>query len=169
MEILYSEVEIQNRIHLLGQEISAFYQNDPLTIVALLNGALIFAADLARTITCGDCFLDCMAVSSYRGHDSSGKLHFRCEPKLPIAGRHVLLVDGVLDTGLTLSNVSEHLASRGALSVRSCVLAEKIRPRALTIPHADWCAFQVADRYLVGCGMDSCEKFRQLPYLAALD
>ena len=108
MEILYSEVEIQNRIHLLGQEISAFYQNDPLTIVALLNGALIFAADLARTITCGDCFLDCMAVSSYRGHDSSGKLHFRCEPKLPIAGRHVLLVDGVLDTGLTLSNVSEH-------------------------------------------------------------
>lgn len=169
MEILFSEAEIHDRIQRLGQEISGFYQNQPLTILALLNGASIFAADLARSITCEDCYLDCMAVCSYSGHHSIGELRFRCEPKLPVAGRHILLVDGVLDTGFTLSRVVEHLAAMESLSVRSCVLAEKIRPRIQCIQHADWCAFQTPDRYLVGCGMDSHEKFRQLPYVAALD
>ncbi len=169
MEILFSEAVIHHRIQHLGQEISGFYQNQPLTILALLNGALIFAADLARAIACEDCFLDCIAVCSYTGHDSNGKLCFRCEPKLPVAGRHVLLVDGVLDTGLTLSSVAEQISGRGSISVRCCVLAEKIRLRGLSVQHADWCAFRVPDRYLVGYGMDSHEKFRQLPYLAALD
>lgn len=169
MEILFSETEIRERIQALGKEISAFYRDHPLTILALLNGALIFAADLARSISCENCFLDCMTVCSYTGHDSNGKLLFRSEPKLPVAGRHILLVDGVLDTGLTLSRVAEHIAGKGALTVKSCVLAEKIRLRNSPVQHADWCAFQAPDRYLVGCGMDSHEKFRQLPYVAALD
>jgi hypoxanthine phosphoribosyltransferase len=169
MEILFSEAEIRDRIQCLGEEISRYYQDQPLTILALLNGALIFAADLARAITCEDCYLDCMAVCSYSGHRSSEELQVRCEPKLPIAGRHVLLVDGVLDTGFTLSKVAEQISAQGSLSVRSCVLAEKIRVREQPVHHADWCAFQVPDRYLVGCGMDSNERYRQLPYLAALD
>lgn len=169
MEILFSGAEIHDRIQRLGEEISGFYQNQPLTILALLNGALIFAADLARSITCEDCFLDCMAVCSYSGHHSSEELLFRCEPKLPAAGRHVLLVDGVLDTGFTLSRISEQISAQACLSVRSCVLAEKIRERNQPVRHADWSAFQVPDRFLVGYGMDSHEKYRQLPYLAALD
>jgi len=168
MEILFSEAEIRERIRCLGNEISEFYQEQPLTILALLNGALIFAADLARNISCENCFLDCLAVYSYAGHNSSGELHFRCQPKLPCAERHILLVDGVLDTGLTLSKISEKIASQGALSVRSCVFAEKIRLRSQTMQHADWAAFKVPDSYLVGYGMDSNEKFRQLPYLAAI-
>jgi hypoxanthine phosphoribosyltransferase len=168
MEILFSEAEILDRVRCLGGSISEFYQDQPLTILTLLNGALIFAADLARNITCENCFLDCLAVYSYAGHDSSGELRFRCQPKLPCAGRHILLVDWVLDTGLTLSKVSEKIRGQGALSVRSCVLAEKIRSRSQSVQHADWAAFKVPDRYLVGCGMDSKEKFRQLPYLAAL-
>ncbi|MFA6930889.1 MAG: phosphoribosyltransferase family protein [Lentisphaeria bacterium] len=168
MQILYSESEIQNRIKILGQEISAFYQDRPLTLVALLNGALLFAAELAKTIRL-DCFLDCIAVSSYTGHDSSGQLVFRCDTKLSVVDRHILLVDGVLDTGLTLSKVKNQMTKRGALSVRSCVLAEKIRLRETEIQHADWCAFQVPNRYLVGYGMDSHEHYRQFPYIAALD
>ena len=102
MEILFSEAEIRDRIQCLGEEISRYYQDQPLTILALLNGALIFAADLARAITCEDCYLDCMAVCSYSGHRSSEELQVRCEPKLPIAGRHVLLVDGVLEDPVDL-------------------------------------------------------------------
>jgi hypoxanthine phosphoribosyltransferase len=168
MEILFSEAEIRERIHCLGKEISEFYQGQPLTILALLNGALIFAADLARQITCDDCFLDCIAVCSYAGHNSTGNLHFRCQPKLPPNGRHILIVDGVLDTGLTLSKVAAQIAASDALSVRTCVLAEKTRPRTHSVQRANWAAFKVPDRYLVGCGMDANEKFRQLPYLAAL-
>lgn len=168
MEILFSEAEIQERVRCLGKEISDFYQNHPLTIIALLNGALIFAADLARSISCEDCFLDSMAVYSYAGYNSTGELHFRCQPKLPLAGRHILLVDGVLDTGLTISKISEQIATSGALSVQTCVMVEKNRPRGTSLQHATWSAFKVADRYLIGYGMDANEKFRQLPYLAAL-
>jgi hypoxanthine phosphoribosyltransferase len=128
---------------------------------------MFFAADLCRHLV-GDLFIDSIAVSSYHDNSSTGKLDFRGKAKLPMTGRHVLLVDGVLDTGLTLLTVAAWAKEQGALSVRTCVLAEKDRKRSKAIAHADWAVFQLPDKYLVGYGMDDNELYRQLPYIAVI-
>ncbi|NLF92454.1 MAG: hypoxanthine phosphoribosyltransferase [Oligosphaeraceae bacterium] len=168
MEILCSTAAVQQRVQELGREITEFYRDKPLTLLALLNGAMFFATDLARAIDL-EMHIDSIAVSSYAGQQSSGRIALRGDCKLPVTGRHLLLVDGVLDTGLTLTTVADLLRARGALSVRTCVLAEKIHPRPVGMHPADWCGFKLPDRFLVGCGMDAAERYRQLPYIAALD
>jgi len=168
MEILCSATAVQARTRELGQEISEFYQGQTLTLVALLNGAMFFAADLARAINL-ELRIDSIAVSSYDGQKSSGRIAVRGDCKLPVRAKNLLLVDGVLDTGLTLDTVTKILLARGAQSVRTCVLAEKNRPRSANIRPPDWCGFQLPNRFLVGCGMDAGEQYRQWPYIAALD
>ena len=168
MEIYISQRRIAARIRKIGKEISEFYEGKPVTALVLMNGAMFFAADLCRHLA-GDLFIDTIAVSSYRDNSSSGKLSFRGQAKLPMAGRHVLLVDGVLDTGLTLKTVKEWANGQDALSVRTCVLAEKAHKRPKDMLHADWAAFQLPDKYLVGYGMDDNELYRQLPFIAVVE
>lgn len=168
MEILCSVTAVQQRVQELGREITEFYRGKPLTLLALLNGAMFFATDLARAIDL-EMYIDSISVSSYAGLQSSGQIALRGDCKLPVTGRHLLLVDGVLDTGLTLTTVADLLRTRGALSVRTCVLAEKMHPRPAEANPADWCGFRLPNRFLVGCGMDADERYRQLPYIAALD
>jgi len=169
MEILFDEAAIRARVAEMGREIGAFYGDDLVTLVVLANGALIFGADLARSLTC-PVEWDVISVASYAGDRSSGEVAFRGAPKLDPAGRRILLADEVLDTGLTLAAVKKYFLDRGAKEVKTTVIVEKDRPRpAGALEHADWTGVVLPDRYLVGYGLDSHEKHRNLPHVAALD
>lgn len=167
LKILITAGQIHSRVAELGRDISACYQGQPLTLVALMNGALIFAADLARQIQ-GDLFVDSLAVASYHADTSSGAISFRGQLKLPVHNRHILVVDGVLDSGLTLLTVVRHLAEQNPLSVKTCVIVEKKVPRQNPF-QADWRGFLMPDYYLVGYGLDSCERYRNCPDIAVLE
>ena len=168
MDIIYSAGEIANRIAQLGREITEFYRGEELTVVALMNGALPFAADLIRAIGL-DCYVDTVSVASYRNCRSNGEPEFRSTLKIPPSGRHILLADEVLDSGVTLQCVAEYFRRRGAASVRTVVMVEKELPRPNGLAHADWTGFTAPDRYLVGYGLDADEHYRNLPYIAALN
>ena len=167
MKTLVTEAGIARRVAELGREISAFYGDDPVTMVVLANGALIFGADLARKIT-SPLEWDVLCVNSYVADRSSGKLTIRPSLKLDPKGRRLLVVDEVLDSGVTLKAVCRSLLEAGAAEVRTAVMVEKLRPRPGALEHADWRGFELPDRYLVGYGLDSHEKFRNLPYIAEI-
>lgn len=168
MQILYTAADIAGRVSGMGREISGFFRGKPLTLVALMNGALPFAADLMRAI---DLPLQCdsIGVASYRQRRSTGELAFRSELKLAPEGRYILLADEVLDSGITLREVRRYFLDRGAAGVYTAVMIEKERPRPDGITSADWYGFRTPDRYLVGYGLDADEEYRNLPYIAALD
>ena len=169
MEILLDETAIRARIAELGREIGAFYAADTVTLVVLANGALCFGADLARALTC-PVEWDVVSVASYANDRSSGAVAFRGAPKLDPAGRRILLADEVLDSGLTLAKVRDWFLERGAREVKTVVMVDKTRPRVFgALERADWTGVVLPDRYLVGYGLDSHEKYRNLPYIAALD
>lgn len=167
MKVLLTEEQIGRRVRELGEEITAFYDGKPLTVVILMNGALPFGADLVRAIKLPlrwDCFL----CSSYLDDQSSGKMNVRGKLKNPVAGRHLLIVDDVLDTGFTMKNIREDMLRSGALSVRTCVLLNKnVSGQYFTRP--EWTGFDIPDKYVVGYGLDSQEEYRNLPYIAVKD
>lgn len=169
--ILVSRKEIEDRVSQLGFEITTFYRGEPLTMIPLMNGAMIFAADLARAIENEELFIDSLAAASYENDASSGKLTRRSTLKLPVAGRHLLLVDDILDTGRTLQDMKAWFETLGALSVRTCVLLTKnldpAKPERKMA--ADWSGFQVPDLYVIGYGLDSHEKYRNLPDIRVLE
>lgn len=169
--ILITRDKIAERVNQLGFEIAAFYRGEPLTIIPLMNGAMIFAADLCRAIESEDLFIDSLAAASYENDASSGKLTRRSSLKLPVAGRHLLLVDDILDTGRTLQEMKAYFESLGAASVRTCVLLTKeldpAKPERKI--SADWSGFSVPDLYVIGYGLDSYEKYRNLPDIRVLE
>lgn len=163
MQTLFAQDEIARRVAELGREISSFYQNKELTLIAVLNGAIPFAADLMRNISI-PLWLDSIAVQSYSNDASSGEVKFRSTLKLPVANRHILVVDDILDTGLSLKRIKDYLNSMNPASVRSCVMVRKqLQKPAAT--QAEWVGFSAPDRYLVGYGLDSNENGRNLPYI----
>ena len=164
MEILVTKEQIARRVSELGYDITSFYEGKPLTVVILMNGALLFGADLVRMIR-QPLRWEAFICSSYHNDSSSGELSIRCDLKNPVNDRHVLIVDDVLDTGLTLKAVKENMERRGALSVRTCVLLNKnVDGKLFMSP--DWVGFEIRNEYVVGYGLDSNEDFRNLPYIA---
>ena len=155
MQTLFSQDEIAGRVAELGREISSFYQNKELTLIVILNGAIPFAIPM---------WVDSIAVQSYCNDASSGQVKFRSQLKLPVENRHILVVDDILDTGLSLQRVKNYLASMNPASVRSCVMVQKqLQKPAAT--QAEWVGFSAPDSYLVGYGLDSNENGRNLPYI----
>lgn len=168
MDIIKNQQTVEARIRELGVEITEFYKNQPLTMLVVMNGGLFFGAKLAEAISVDDFFIDSIRASSYKHHSSTGNVEFRSFMKLEVKGRHILILDEVLDTGRTLKKIKEKLLDQGALSVKTIVLVEKNIDRPEGIDHADWAGFLMEDRYLIGCGMDSDEKYRNLPCIAVL-
>ncbi len=164
--VLIPAARIQRRVGELAAAISADYRDQEFVIVALLNGTVTFLADLMRCMEL-PLQMDLMGVSSYHGGTSSGRLEFNRPLKLSVKGRHVLLVDDILDTGKTLRAVTAELARLGAASVRTCVLLDKPAGRVGEFA-ADYVGFVVPHLFVVGYGLDYDEKYRNLPFVGVL-
>lgn len=168
VEILLSEAQIQARVAELGRRIEADYRGKPLTIVAVLTGSLILLADLIRCIH-GPLRVALLQASSYKGATTSAGALIINESFAPdVAGRDVLLLDDILDTGHTLATLVHRMADRGALSVRTAVLLRKVGRQEVRL-EPDYCGFTIPDRFVVGYGLDYDDDYRHLPYVAVLD
>lgn len=167
MDVLLNQAEIQQRVRELGRQIEADYQGQPLTIVAVLTGSLIFLADLIRQIQL-PLRVALLQASSYRGTTTvAGSLTVNESFILDVAGRHVLLLDDILDTGHTLATLVERMSERGALSVRTAVLLRKIGRQEVHL-EPDYCGFPIPDAFVVGYGLDYNDDYRHLPHVAIL-
>jgi len=167
---LFTADQIRARINAMADTLAADLPDGELLCVALLNGSFMFAADLARALSERDVHLviDFMTPASYgAGTVSSGAVTLRHDLSLPVEGRYVLLLDDILDTGLTLQSVCRLLKERGAASVRTCVLLDKPARRRVPVV-ADLVGFVIEDVFVVGYGLDYDGHYRHLPYLAAL-
>ena len=165
-EILISSDEIAARLSSLAREITETYDGKPLTVICLSNGAIIFAADLIRQIPI-PLHLDSISVSSYRGTESTGEVTMEKGLSLCVKERHVVIMDDILDTGLTLSRVKEEVEKSKPLSVSTCVLLNKAARRRIDI-EADFCGFDIDDHFVIGYGLDYNEAYRNLPYIGIL-
>ena len=167
IEVIISREEIAARVSELGREISEHYKGQPLTVVVLMTGGMIFASDLIRAMDI-PLWVDSISVASYHGHASSGQLKFRSELKMSVKERHVLLVDEVFDSGLTLTALRKYMQDAGALSVRAAVAVIKDIPRKPESIMPEFSGFQAPDRYLIGYGLDSNEDGRHIPYIGVM-
>jgi hypoxanthine phosphoribosyltransferase len=165
--ILVTETAIKRRLKKLGADISAAYGKEEITVVAIINGAILFTADLLRQIA-NPIRLDCIRVSSYRNDTRSrGKPQLLHSLSLDITDRHVLLIDDILDTGKTLAVVVDLIKKLNPASVRTCVLLDKKGRREVEF-EADFVGFQIPDRFVVGYGLDFAERYRNLPCIGIL-
>ena len=153
----------------MGQAIARDYEGKEPILVCILKGAVMFYADLCRAIPI-PMNMDFMAVSSYGNRTkTSGEVEIRKDLSYPIDGRHVIIVEDIVDSGFTLSYLSRVLSNRGAASVRICTLLDKPERRApgITIK-ADYYGFTIGNEFVVGYGLDYAEKYRNLPYIGVL-
>ena len=167
-EVLLTEEEIQARIAELGAQVSADYAGRRLTLVSVLKGSLPFMADLMRQITI-PVRIDLMEVSSYGGAstESSGLVRILKDLSASIAGEDVLLVEDIIDTGLTLNYLLRYLHDKGPASIRICCLLDKPARRLAPI-EIDYRGFTIPDRFVIGYGLDYGERYRNLPYIGVL-
>ena len=165
--ILFHESTIMSRLDEMAEQISSDYADKDLTVVAVLNGSLMFGADLLRRMEM-PLRLDCLSVSSYHGASTTGVVKFN-QPGLPdVHGRHVLLLDDILDSGHTLHAIRDKLmAETNPLSIKICVLLRKDVPRQREL-EADYVGFDIANEFVVGYGLDYMERFRNLPYIGVI-
>ncbi len=165
--ILVSETAIKRRLKKLGADIAATYGKEEITAIAIINGAILFTADLLRQIR-NPVRLDCIRISSYRNDTRSrGKPNLIHSLTLDVTGRNVLLIDDILDTGKTLSVVVDLIKKQDPASVRTCVLLDKKGRREVEF-EADFVGFQIPDRFVVGYGLDFAERYRNLPNIGIL-
>ena len=167
-EVLVSEDQIQAKVRELGARISADYAGRELTLVSVLKGSLPFMADLMRSITV-PVRIDLMEVSSYGGTstESSGLVRILKDLSASIADEDVLLVEDIIDTGLTLNYLVSYLRGKGPASLRICTLLDKPARRLVEIP-VDYTGFTIDDRFVVGYGLDFGEFYRNLRYVGVL-
>jgi len=166
--ILFHEQTILSRLDELARDITEVYAGQELTVIAVLNGSLIFAADLLRRIPL-PLKLDCLSVASYHGStESSGVVTFDQISLPDIDDRHVLILDDILDSGRTLHAICRKLrAETRPKSVRICVLLKKLRERAEEM-EADFVGFEIGDEFVIGYGLDYAERYRNLPFVGVL-
>ena len=167
MEVLVTPERIRDRVEELAAEIARAYQGRPVTVVGILTGCLVFMADLIRRIDL-PLRVAFLTASSYRGMATTpGKLHIQDDLLPDIAGRHILLLDDILDTGKTLTRVVAHLIDRGAESVKVGVLLRKIGRQEVPF-EPDFVGFTIPDKFVVGYGLDFNDEYRHLPYIGVL-
>jgi len=165
---LFTAEQIATRVEELAAEIGEDYAGKNPLLIGVLKGAWMFLADLTRSITIPH-QIDFIHVASYgSGTESSGEVRFLTDLSTPIAGRHVILVEDIVDTGLTLSNLVNRLKEREPASVAICSLLDKPERRETAI-HIDYLGFKVPNKFVVGYGVDWDERFRHLPYIGYLE
>jgi hypoxanthine phosphoribosyltransferase len=166
-EVLIEEDALQSRIAELGAEISQEYEGRDLLLVGVLKGAVFFMADLMRELTV-PCEIDFMAISSYgAATDSSGVVRILKDLDANIAGRDVLVVEDIIDSGLTLSYLMRSLKARKPASLEICALLTKPERREIEVP-VKFVGFEIPNKFVIGYGLDFAERYRNLPYVAVL-
>jgi hypoxanthine phosphoribosyltransferase len=167
-EVLIDEDALQRRIAELGEELSADYAGRDLLLIGVLKGAVFFMADLMRKVTV-PCEIDFMAISSYGGQtDSSGVVRILKDLDMNIERRDVLVVEDIIDSGLTLSYLMRNLRSRDPASLEICALMTKPSRRELDVP-VRYVGFEIPNRFVIGYGLDFGERYRNLPYVGVLN
>ena len=167
-EVLISEEEIHAKVEELARRISADYRDvDDLILVGILKGSFIFLADLARHLTIPRS-IDFMALSTYgSATDTDGAVRMIMDLRRNISGKHVLIVEDIVDTGYTLAYLVRTLATRQPASLKTCVLVHKPERREV-YAQIDYLGFEIPDVWVVGCGLDWAEKYRALPYIGVV-
>ena len=165
--VLLTEGQLQERVGQMGEEISRDYAGKNLLLVSVLKGSVVLMADLMRAISVR-CKIDFLAVSSYGSSTrTSGNVKLLKDLDHPVDGMDILLVEDILDSGLTLHYIREMLDTRGAASIKICTLLDKPERRKADI-HADYVGFTVPDAFVVGYGLDYAQHYRNLPYIGIL-
>jgi hypoxanthine phosphoribosyltransferase len=167
-EVLIDRETLAGRVAELGAEISADYEGRDLLLIGVLKGAVFFMADLMRHLTV-PCEVDFMAISSYGdATDSSGIVRILKDLDINIEGRHVLVVEDIIDSGLTLSYLIRNLESREPATLEVCALLTKPSRREIDVP-VRYVGFEIPNKFVVGYGLDFAERYRNLPYVGVLD
>jgi hypoxanthine phosphoribosyltransferase len=167
-EILIDEETLAARVAELGGEVSADYEGRDLLLIGVLKGAVFFMADLMRHLTVA-CEVDFMAISSYGdATDSSGIVRILKDLDISIEGRDVLVVEDIIDSGLTLSYLMRNLESREPASLEVCALLTKPSRREIDV-RVRYVGFEIPNKFVVGYGLDFAERYRNLPYVGVLD
>ncbi len=166
-EILFSEEEIKERIKFVGKKISEDYREKFPLLVCILRGAFMFLADLVREIEI-PISVDFMSISSYGGKtESTGQVKILKDLDTPIEGRHVLIVEDIVDTGLTMDAVTRLLGTRKPASLKIATLLDKVERRKIPVK-VDYYGFRVPNEFVVGYGLDYEERYRNLPFIGIL-
>ena len=167
-EVVLDRETIQKRVQELGKKITTDYQGKELIVIGVLKGAFVFMADLVREIDL-PLVTDFIQVSSYGGSDSSsGKITLVASPNHPVENCHILLVEDIIDTGLTMQWLASHFSEQGAASVRICSLIDKSERREHTIT-IDYAGFAISQGFLIGYGLDYNQSYRNLPAIYHLN
>jgi hypoxanthine phosphoribosyltransferase len=167
-DVLIDEDRLRSRVVELGEEISSDYAGRDLLLIGVLKGAVFFMADLMRTLTI-PCEIDFMAISSYGAQtDSSGVVRILKDLDINIEHRHVLVVEDIIDSGLTLSYLMRNLEARQPATLEVCALLTKPDRREIDVP-VRYIGFEIPNRFVVGYGLDFAERYRNLPYVGVLD
>lgn len=168
MEVLLPETILLPRVGELAREISRDYQGQSLLVVGVLKGAFIFCGDLLRELQGVDAEVDFIAASSYgAATETTGTVRILKDLDAAVAGRHVLLVEDILDSGLTLQFLRGHLLHQQPASLKVCVLLDKPSRRRVEVP-VDYRGFEIPDEFVVGYGIDWAERYRYLPYIGVV-
>jgi hypoxanthine phosphoribosyltransferase len=166
-EVLLTEDQIQARVAELGTQLNADYAGLEPVLISVLKGSIVFLADLVRSMEL-PLSIDIMEVSSYgAATETSGQVRILKDLSNPIEGRHVIVVEDIIDTGLTLNYLLRYLREKGPASLRICCLLDKPARRLTEIP-IDYVGFTIPDRFVVGYGLDYGERYRNLPYVGVL-
>lgn len=168
LEVMFSADQIAARVGEIGRQITAEYAGRDLVLVGVLKGSVIFLSDLMRKIDL-DLKIDFMSVSSYKDDTvSSGDVEILKDLTHPIRGKDVIVVEDIIDTGLTLFRLMEILGSRGANSLKIATLLDKPEPRIKTELAIDYCGFQIPNKFVVGYGLDAANRYRNLPFIGVV-
>jgi len=164
--VLITEEQVKRRVKELGEEISRDYKGRDLVIVAVLRGAIVFLCDLIREISI-PITLDFLSISSYSGQTQTGVVRILKDLDESIENRHVILVEDIIDTGLTLNYILKTLRARRPADIRVCALLDK-KARRIVDVQIDYVGFEIPDEFVVGYGMDYDQRYRSLPFIGIL-
>jgi len=166
VDVLIDQAKLAARIRELGEQLTLDYRGKDLTMISILKGSVFFATDLVRQIAL-PLTMEFLGVSSYAAMETTGEVRITSDVTKPMAGKDLLIVEDIIDTGLTMKFIIDNLQARHPSSVRVCTLLEK-PARARTKVPIDYCGFVIEDVFVVGFGLDYNEKYRNLPFVGAM-
>lgn len=165
-EPLFSAESIHSKVIELADRISSDYSGREVLAIGILKGAYMFFADLIRALQI-PVTVDFIVASSYLNTTSTGEVKVHCDTREDVTGKDVLLIDDIIDTGISLNYIRERLLAKGPASLKTCVLLDKSEARIVDVP-VDYVGFKIPNEFIVGYGLDFDNKYRNLPYLAIL-